>query len=354
MHVLPGSAGRRGSALRLALLAAGVTLIMLGCAAPAAVPTPQPAPTPTDALSPGNPETPEETVAEFFKWYTLYPGNPLARGSYRTSEYLRPYLTAGLIQKVERTVASFDDQGAYDPFLCAQDVPVRFEVEVYEPTADGAIVLVHRYFGNNSQAYDMLVQVVESGDSWRISDILCSVPGQQAAPAVTPAALAPTDTATAALEATSTFRPGSFPEVTTRREQWNTYRSSFGFSISYPSGWNIHELDVSPAGDADPVDGFVAFSNRSGTLPIALMLSTGSMDSYRLIFPEPGNSERARVSEYEVIVEEMFGGEYYTIFLHPDDPDKRVALRVISRNEPPSGELLPVIERMVDSFRYTK
>lgn len=341
----------RGRALWRGLLASGVALALLGCASPTATLTPDRAPTPTDALAPGSPETPEETVAEFYKWYSLYPGNPLVRGSYRTNEYLRPYLTSALVGRVEQTVASFEAPGGYDPFICAQDTPVRFEVEPYETTAEGATVLVHRYFGGNPQAYDMLVQVVESGNGWRISDILCTVPGQVTASG-TPPAPAPTDTATAALAATSTFGPGSMPEVVTRREEWNTYRSSFGFTIGYPAGWSIQEIEVSAAGDHDPVDGFVAFNSRSGTLPIALMLSTGSMENYRLVFPEPGDAERTRINDHDVIVEEIFNGEYYTIFLHPEDPERRVALRLISRDGPPSGELQTVIDRMLESFRY--
>ena len=67
--------------------------------------------------------TPEDVARGFYDWYLGYIGdpaseemrNPLVDGAYRSSEHL----TAEFVQEVDEIIASFGDQGGYDPFLCA-------------------------------------------------------------------------------------------------------------------------------------------------------------------------------------------------------------------------------------------
>ena len=54
----------------------GLTVLLCGCS---------PAPSPA-AGSPSS-ATPEEVVESFYRWYIDYPGNQLADGAYRSSEY---------------------------------------------------------------------------------------------------------------------------------------------------------------------------------------------------------------------------------------------------------------------------
>jgi hypothetical protein len=73
---------------------------------------------------------PAGNAKAFYTWYLGYIGdpateqfrNPLVDGAYRESGFL----TAAFIDKVDETIAGFD-QGGFDPFLLAQDIPHRFQ-----------------------------------------------------------------------------------------------------------------------------------------------------------------------------------------------------------------------------------
>jgi hypothetical protein len=98
--------------------------------------------------------------------------NPLSEGSYRSS----PYLTAGLVQKVEAIVISFDRGGA-DPFLCAQDVPESYTLQDVVVSDDIARVVVRTSFPGHG--FTVTLQQVDGG--WKISDVLCEVSASDAA-----------------------------------------------------------------------------------------------------------------------------------------------------------------------------
>src|SRR5690606_32713588 len=88
-----------------------------------------------------------------------------------------------------------------------------------------------------------------------------------------------------------------------------------------------------------------------GSVPVALVLSTGSMASFRLVFPEPEGKPRTRIiNGYEVLMEEHFNGEQYAIFLHPDDDERRVALRVITRGRSPDDTPQPWKRHEFDTY----
>jgi hypothetical protein len=126
-----------------------------------------PAPTLSEAMS----ATPETVVESFYNWYVGYPGNSLVDGAYRSSEYLTPEF----VQKVDEIVASFDE-GGYDPFLCAQDIPGELTVEKAVASGEGASVVVHEIWNPGTQyelIHDVTVALRLVDGQWKISDIIC-------------------------------------------------------------------------------------------------------------------------------------------------------------------------------------
>jgi hypothetical protein len=101
---------------------------------------------PVPASSKAMSATPEMVVESFYNWYAGYPGNPLADGVYRSSEYL----TTEFVRKVDEIIASFD-KGGYDPFLCAQDIPGEFAIEKAVVSGDQASVVVHEIWNPGTQ-----------------------------------------------------------------------------------------------------------------------------------------------------------------------------------------------------------
>lgn len=74
----------------------------------------------------GAEEESEEVVEGFYRWYLDYvsnTGNPLVDQAYHQNDML----SQAMVQRVDEIIASFD-QGGYDPFLCAQDVPESIEL----------------------------------------------------------------------------------------------------------------------------------------------------------------------------------------------------------------------------------
>jgi hypothetical protein len=126
---------------------------------------------------------PEGVVESFYGWYLDYAGydeasesmqNPLVDGAYAE----RPELAGSLVEKVAKILKSFE-HGAYDPLLCAQDLPERFEVELAESGEDAATVLLHEYFSFNPWPHTITVHVSNEGGEWLIRDVLC---GETASP----------------------------------------------------------------------------------------------------------------------------------------------------------------------------
>ena len=322
----------------------GLLLALTGCGDVAAVrPTPEPVLTrePVGAITPRHPDDPVETLAEFYHWYTSYPGSPLDRYSYRSNEFIRPYLTADLVRRVDQTLATWNEQEVYDPFLCGQPLPTKLEYELDDIEGERADVLVRRYYPGSVQPAVMLVELVQSDGKWRIDNTRCLVAGDSAGHfgSVPTVHVQEQDTTGA-----NTPFPGD----------WNTYRSSHNFHIAYPAIWEVREDWVSEPLDNDPIDGYIDFVGANGSVPVALVLSTGSMDSFRLVFPEPEGEPRTRmINGYEVLMEEHFNGEQYAIFLHPDDDERRVALRVITRGRPLDANTRAILDRMLASFAFT-
>ena len=122
-------------------------------------------------------KSPESTVEAFYRWYTHYNGNVMVDEAYRDHASLTP----DVVQKVDDIVASFT-HGAYDPFLCAQDIPQAFEVDA--ATVDGdsiasatAATLTAHGVWNPDTEYesrnDIFVKLSKINGVWKIADISC-------------------------------------------------------------------------------------------------------------------------------------------------------------------------------------
>jgi hypothetical protein len=136
-----------------------------------------------------------DTVSAFYNWYLAYiapdetghVNNPLVDGAYRDS----PYLTEAFIERIDAQLEG--EHIIADPFLCAQDVPESFEVQVIEwyssvattmCTAEQscqavdvmprrAVVLLRQFFAGNPQSYNITVRLVAADEDWRLSNVIC-------------------------------------------------------------------------------------------------------------------------------------------------------------------------------------
>jgi hypothetical protein len=159
--------------------------------------------------------TPDGLAKAFYTWYLAYIGdtatgelrNPLVDGSYRRSGFLSDAFS----RQVDETVAGFQ-QGGFDPFLLAQDVPTAVSVNPgFSP--DTAIVAL--YFGPDSVKMVQVACVPELGH-WLIDNI------SDARPPV-----------------------GAYTD-------WPAFVDDvYGFSFQYPAGWVTRELAAQGPGIPD-------------------------------------------------------------------------------------------------------
>lgn len=276
-------------------------------------------------------QSPIDTLTAFYEAYTNYPGNPLVTRAYKDNSTLRQYVTDDLVTGIDAILASFDSQGGgYDPFVCAQDRPSEFSFETIQSSGSQATIRVYAGFPG-TPATKIDVQMIRENDGWLIDTITC-LGSDSSIPQSPPPADLPSE-----------------PE-----SEWLRYRNQdYGFEVDYPGGWIIYETTVDDPRDIDPVEGYVTFGDQDGALPVALVLSTGTLAEYRLVFPEPASGETLQTAAgYQVLSEEQFGGERYYIILHPTNDAFRVALRVISREGPVPTEVESIIKAMLDSFVY--
>ncbi|MGD9029403.1 MAG: DUF3828 domain-containing protein [Anaerolineae bacterium] len=123
------------------------------------------------ALAGGKTAAPEEVVESFYDWYLQYPGNVIADGAHRSSQYL----TEGFVEKVDAGVASFE-KGGYDPFLCAQDVPGDLIVGEAEVSGNQARVTVQEVWNPGTEfefVKEVVVELEMMGGGWTIANIIC-------------------------------------------------------------------------------------------------------------------------------------------------------------------------------------
>jgi hypothetical protein len=148
--------------LVVSILFVALTILLSRCGAE---------PVPPEAAAAPSTNGPEEIVEDFYRWYIGYPGNPLAEGAYRDSEAL----TDDLVQDVEEIIASFD-QGAYDPFLCAQDLPGSFTIDIARVSGDEATVILHEIWNPGTEfesTTDVTIELLKADNLWLIDEVLC-------------------------------------------------------------------------------------------------------------------------------------------------------------------------------------
>jgi len=115
---------------------------------------------------------PDEVVSEFYEWYLGYIGeagerrNPLVDRAYGSSEHL----SEAFVAEVDEALAS-SEPILGDPFLMAQDVPVRVEVGEAVLQGNEAVVTVEMYWGGNPVPSQRMVSLVQIGGEWRIDDL---------------------------------------------------------------------------------------------------------------------------------------------------------------------------------------
>jgi hypothetical protein len=139
-------------------LAMVLTLILSGCA-------------PVSSVLKAQGAAPEAVVERFYDWYLGYPGNAAADGAYRSSEYL----TEEFVEKVDAIIASFD-QGGYDPFLCAQDIPGDLIVGDAVLSGDEASLVVHEVWNTGTEyesVHYVTVELQMVDGAWKIADVIC-------------------------------------------------------------------------------------------------------------------------------------------------------------------------------------
>jgi hypothetical protein len=112
---------------------------------------------------------PEEAVEAFYNAYLAYSerGNPMVDRAYRDM----PGLATEFVAEMD---ALFEAGPVYfDPFLCAQDVPMS--VSVTQPYVEGreAMVEVATLWYGNPMASLLTVELAEQGGEWEITGIRC-------------------------------------------------------------------------------------------------------------------------------------------------------------------------------------
>jgi hypothetical protein len=305
------------------------------CAPPAAHPQPTPI----------TPE-PDAVVEAFYTWYLGYigdqanPRNPLVDGAYRSSEHLTP----GLVQKADGIIASFD-QGGFDPFLCAQDIPDRFDLDPAVVSGDIARLVVRTNF--EGHAFTVALQQVDG--VWKMSDILCEV------------------------EQTGETTPVNAPVMADDPTgDWQTYvNAQYGFQIKYPVGWAYQEVTNGP--DHPPIGSpnlkmIVLFMpqawademskggrpdpNGPEITPLSLEVTLGTLEEYQQAYMPAARSEnvvingKTLVREEEVLTDELSMIRY--VFESQANPDLRVTVL-----DPISGfpQRLAGQEELADAFQ---
>jgi hypothetical protein len=289
--------------------------------------------------------TPEGTIDAFYSWYLWYVrevGNPLVDGAYRSNEYL----SAGLVQKADAILASFD-KGGFDPFLCAQDIPQSITIEDAVMSGDIARSVVR----TNFQGHGFTVALQRIDGRWEIGDILCEIE--------------------------ETDKDGA-STGSTRVKDWQLLTDDqYGFQIQYPSDWVPQEVELRyPELDA-PTVRIVQFlpqewAQRMNTggrpdpnniivAPLSLEVSVGTLEAYQAKYPEPASSETVEINGYTVAREREVAGDFGMIryvFQHPTNDDLRVTLidqiGGFSTRVEGNEDVADILQQILGTFAFDK
>ncbi len=252
---------------------------------------------------------PAGTATAFYTWYLGYIGdrstgqfrNPLVDKAYQG----QPLLTESLIRQVDETLAGFEN-GGYDPFLLAQDIPQDFTVDpgVVEGTA-----VVHLQFGPDSVRH---LQVTTDENGRRIT-------------AITEAA--------------------GLPDAAPPTEDENPNRAAFtneafGFSFGYPETWVMQEMAQKGPGIPEDWPVAAAWLLMPPDVAAHLAAASGPPDPAAPVIVAPFNvevvvgdqaalvrvygelaGETAVFSNQPATILQRDPGYQHVIFAHPQRPD---------------------------------
>lgn len=90
--------------------------------------------------------------------------NPLVEKTYRAL----PQLSPALVERVDAQLES-SERIAYDPFLCAQDIPGDVMVKEAKVDNDSAVVVV----GTDFVDHQFTVELEQMNAVWKITAVLC-------------------------------------------------------------------------------------------------------------------------------------------------------------------------------------
>jgi hypothetical protein len=157
---------------------------------------------------------PTTVVNEFYSWYLSYPGNVLVDAAYRD----RPELSAEFIGEVDKMMVD-RQMGMVDPFLCAQDKPGRFEVQLVEGREETAQIKVSTDF----EGHSFRVTVGWEQCGWYITNVACDAPETDPDEAQAPAEGEP-------------LAGNRFEDET------------FGYALILPEGWTFEDVNLNEPG----------------------------------------------------------------------------------------------------------
>jgi hypothetical protein len=99
-----------------------------------------------------------------------YTDNPLVDRTYRDSEFLAPAFVAQVDELLD-SWARENRHSGYDPFLLAQDIPVRVEAVESALSGDTAQVTVHMFWGGNPVPSERTVTLERSANGFLITGV---------------------------------------------------------------------------------------------------------------------------------------------------------------------------------------
>jgi hypothetical protein len=115
---------------------------------------------------------PQQAVEAFYTAYLDSVGdrssgefhNPLVEKTYRKL----PQLSPALVERVDAEIEA-SERIAYDPFLCAQDIPGEITVKEAKIESDSAVVVVETDF----VGHQFTVALEQQDAAWKITAVLC-------------------------------------------------------------------------------------------------------------------------------------------------------------------------------------
>jgi len=272
--------------------------------------------------------TPGEVVAGFYRWYTHYPGNPLADGTYRSSENL----TRDFIDKVDGMVAFFE-HGGTDPFLCTRDVPGEFTYEEAAVSGEEASQVVH----TDLAGHTFTVQLRRDYGRWKISDVVCPQAG--------PGAGEP---------------PASWQAFTDE---------AYGFQVRFPESWSQAERSPVPAGFETPagldvLKRLVVFEPmgwRGAEPPLQIVVTEGTAEEFGRIYGTATLTESLEINGQAVVKAIDDLGETQLIrytFQSPTDADVRIVMIDAVSGDHDQAEankgVMGMVQQIISTFEFTR